>query len=406
MPSSWRWDDAWASGILWRTEVILRYYILKLLIIDPNMRSSSPSMKGVIRSLPQLKAAGFQIEVWCWGCDEKLPIDSICRLPRWGNVRFIGMFIFAALVSWRAWWLFRVRAEPRPEVIYSIAGYLADCDVAHVHFSPFDWDRRQQSLGLHGLRDIGERLFNTVSLIHTRRYLQQTSARTVICVSEAVAEDVRQENAALALQVLPNSYDPSRFNLAVRDSYRAATRSQLGFHETNCVFVFVSTGHYRRKGFFLAYEALCLLHQIHPHIRFLVVGGTENRLAALKAELPTVPEWMIFTGMVTEVERYFAAADAFLFPSYSEAFALVEVEAAACGLPLFLTPHHGAEMILEDGLNGRSLPFEACGISDVLASFVEGHWRPSPEPRLKKALDMQAYAEKLTEILKAAARDE
>lgn len=36
--------------------------------------------------------------------------------------------------------------------------------------------------------------------------------------------------------------------------------------------------------------------------------------------------------MVKDVERYLAASDAFLFPSYSEAFALVEVEAAACGL--------------------------------------------------------------------------
>ncbi|WP_306301512.1 glycosyltransferase family 4 protein [Verrucomicrobium spinosum] len=91
------------------------------------------------------------------------------------------------------------------------------------------------------------------------------------------------------------------------------------------MFVFASAGHYRRKGFFLAVEALRIVRQRHPQVKLLVVGGTPARLQALQDSLdkshPDWREWMVFSGMVSDVERYYAAGDAFLFPSYSEAFA-------------------------------------------------------------------------------------
>jgi glycosyltransferase involved in cell wall biosynthesis len=137
----------------------------------------------------------------------------------------------------------------------------------------------------------------------------------------------------------------------------------------------------------------------------LVVGGSADRLAKLQAQLeqahPTWRQIVTFTGMVPDVERYFAASDAFLFPSYSEAFALVEVEAAACGLPLFLTRHHGSEMILEEGVNGRYVDFEAEGIARVLGEFVRGDWRSSPGVHLKQALDSEAYATRLADYIDA-----
>src|SRR5205085_781734 len=111
-----------------------------------------------------------------------------------------------------------------------------------------------------------------------------------------------------------------------------------------------------------------------------VVGGAASRLRELQGQLDARHggwrEWMAFTGAVSAVEKYYAASDALLFPSYSEAFALVEVEAAACGLPLFLTRHHGSEMILDDGSNGRFVEFDAGKIADVLEEFVTGQWAP------------------------------
>jgi glycosyltransferase involved in cell wall biosynthesis len=42
----------------------------------------------------------------------------------------------------------------------------------------------------------------------------------------------------------------------------------------------------------------------------------------------------------------------FVFPSFFEGFAQVQVEAAACGLPIIGTQNSGAEEIIQDGYNG------------------------------------------------------
>jgi glycosyltransferase involved in cell wall biosynthesis len=220
--------------------------------------------------------------------------------------------------------------------------------------------------------------------------------------SEAVAADFRSAAPHLAVTGLPKSYDPARFHHGVREQWRQKTRQKAGFAECDVVFIFVSTGHYRRKGFFIAVAAVEELRQRHRHVKFLVVGGRERALIALRNRLdhqhPSWNEWLHFTGTTTQPEQYFAASDAFLYPSWSEAFALVEIEASACGLPLFLTPHHGSEMVLEDGVNGRLIPFEPSGVAAVLEEFVSGIWRPR-ETTLKHALDRETYARSLSAIL-------
>jgi hypothetical protein len=81
--------------------------------------------------------------------------------------------------------------------------------------------------------------------------------------------------------------------------------------------------------------------------------------------------------------------------------ALVEVEAAACGLPLFLTPHHGSEMVLRDRLNGRLLEFDADAIARVLTEFVTDAWKPVPV-ELECGLDRVTFARRFTSTLMAA----
>jgi glycosyltransferase involved in cell wall biosynthesis len=379
---------------------------MKLLIIDPNLSVSSPSMKGVVRSLPAMKAAGIETEIWCWNCDDDAVIDRVVRLPKFLNIHTVGTYVFTLMAMLRSWWLFSVCGAVRPDVIYTVAWYLPSCDVCHVHFSPWDWASRQRELGMKSLRDVYDRISTGISIAFARWFLLNTTAKHLISVSRAVADDLKVEAPDRRVTVLPNSYDASRFNMQVRNDHREPTRSKLGLSADDRVFVFASAGHYRRKGFFLAVEALMHVRKDHPHAKLLVLGGRDKTLQGLQQQLdksaPDWRDWIIFTGMVPDIERYYAAGDAFLFPSYSEAFALVEVETAACGLPLFLTRHHGSEMILEDGINGRFLEFNAERIADVLKEFITGQWRPSPI-ELKHALDGEAYAKAFIAEIKSAA---
>lgn len=378
---------------------------MKLLIIDPNISLGSPSLKGVVRSLPMLRAAGFEVEVWCWQVDDGLEIDRTDRLPQWGNIPLLRGFAFGWLSRLRSWWRFSVRKLRRPDVVFTVASYEPWCDVALVQFSPFDWERRQRILGIKSPRDFVERAVNHLALVSARRFLRKTTARRMLCVSEAVRDDLLEVQPSLDYRVLPNSYDPARFNAGVRHGRRATMRKRLGLQDGEVTFAFASAGHYRRKGFFLAVKAVSILRKKHPRVRFLVIGGKKRTLGRLHRKLDALHdgwrEWIIFTGMVPDVENFFAASDAFLFPSYSEAFALVEAEADASGLPLFLTRHHGSEMILQDGMNGRFLEFDAPQMAEVLAEFVSGAWRPSAVAEPKKVLASNEYAAALLKIIQS-----
>jgi hypothetical protein len=76
----------------------------------------------------------------------------------------------------------------------------------------------------------------------------------------------------------------------------------------------------------------------------------------------------------------------------------VEVEASACGLPLFLTRHHGSEMILEDRVNGRYVEFDAQKIAEVLCEFVTQQWQPRSAHN-KHAVDKTMYARQFADEL-------
>lgn len=353
-------------------------------------------------ALPALKDVFTEIEVWCWQADGNVPVDKLVKIPRWcvHRIPVFGYMFFSLFVTWRAWWLFKFLKKNRHDVIYTVANYFKDCDVCHVHFSQMDWFKQQKSLGVKSLRDSYERIASWIGLQEALVFWRKTSAKLVLSVSRSVADDILKINSGINVAVLPNSYDANRFNLSVKDKWRIVTRAMLGLNAQQTVFIFVSAGHYRRKGFFLAVEAIEKLRKREgcKDCVLLVVGGAPHRIDALQSQLNEMfsgwHEYVKFTGMVPDVEKYFAAADALLFPSYSEAFALVEVEAAACGLPLFLTRHHGSEMILEDGVNGRYIEFDVEKIADVLESFTTGLWKYRPSQQ-DQSLTKEAYGEKL-----------
>jgi glycosyltransferase involved in cell wall biosynthesis len=106
----------------------------------------------------------------------------------------------------------------------------------------------------------------------------------------------------------------------------------------------------------------------------------------------------VFAGLVGSIERHLVAADGFLFPSHFEAFALAEIEAAALGLRLYLTPHYGSEMILRDPENGRVLPWDVDGIASVLDDEICKGRLGVIHHQLGEALSPEAYAQSLRSL--------
>jgi UDP-glucose:(heptosyl)LPS alpha-1,3-glucosyltransferase len=79
---------------------------------------------------------------------------------------------------------------------------------------------------------------------------------------------------------------------------------------------------------------------------------------------------VIFAGARKDLPVIYAAADAFVFPTLYETFALVCLEAMASGLPVLASPVGGIEDYLHDGDNGFHIERDAADIAAKLDELL------------------------------------
>jgi glycosyltransferase involved in cell wall biosynthesis len=81
-----------------------------------------------------------------------------------------------------------------------------------------------------------------------------------------------------------------------------------------------------------------------------VVVGDGPKLAELREKYPDV----VFPGarFGEELAAYYASADVFVFPSLTDTFGLVMIEAIACGTPVAAYPVTGPLDVLQPGVTG------------------------------------------------------
>ncbi len=164
---------------------------------------------------------------------------------------------------------------------------------------------------------------------------------------------------------------PRGFN---RDEFR----SRFALDNCDIVLLFSALGHFERKGLPLILAALRELE--NPKLKLLVVGGQMDVIARYISIVTGMglQNQVIFVGMQRDVRPFLWAADAFMLPSFYEAFPLVSLEAAAAGVPAIVTHLHGVEELIEDGRNGifiePTVPSVCAGIRRFL-KFQQTDWQ-------------------------------
>jgi glycosyltransferase involved in cell wall biosynthesis len=388
----------------------------RLCIVDPNFSLDSPTMKHLVYAIPFLIDAGWLVTVIAEKIESDLPVEFQRLEPRI-EIPVVGDLDFCrrVLKSVRD---FRDRCPKA--VIVGTPAMPYGAHLSTVHFLQHLWLSIARKVPGMDWRERAWLLLARVDAHLARKDFNSNHGTIWLPVSESIASELRKVVATPEkVHVLPNSYDESRFNLDTADRFRGRKRAELNFGSKDFVFAFLCQGHHRRKGFWVAIQALASLRKKRPDYdpRFLVIGGTPTTLARLKKtlsrEIGDWRDWIHFTGMTELPEEYLAAADAFLLPSYFEAFCLAEIEAAAIGLPLLLTPHHGVEMILDHGRNGLMIDWDPAILSNQLLEFVGGHSplgaidpvgiRPRNfRPNVGRALNRGEYSSALLALLETA----
>lgn len=364
--------------------------------IDPFFTRENPSTNGLVDVAEELVARGWEVEVFSHTLEPKL-VGRVRhrRLPNVSLPFGLSAWVYFLIYHWHGL-LDLVRQRPQAETTVSTGFMYLPADLATVHFSHFDYFR---SVWLHGLKTRGltrTALVSAPGILSEMLFLWNPWQTRLLPVSSSVVNDMASFAAPWKrVSLLPNQAIHERFYPAYREEIRPQSRREHGFGEHERILLFASAGHHFRKGFLQAVDTVALLRNRGLPVRFLVVGGSEATLKRICRQIrgkhPDFENWMVFTGSVKNPEFHFAAADALFFPSLSEAFSLVEIEAAALGLPLYLTAHHGSEMILRDGENGRLLPWEVPGMADVLEQEIQSGKMQFTNGSTGRALTKEEY---------------
>jgi glycosyltransferase involved in cell wall biosynthesis len=180
---------------------------------------------------------------------------------------------------------------------------------------------------------------------YLRRFHQRALATLV--PTDVLAQELQAMGMANA-RVLRRAVDTKLFHPGRRD---AGLRASWGVDATTPVLLYVGRIA-PEKNLQLAVQVFRAIQQQVKQARYVWVGDGPSR-AALQAQNPD----FIFAGPQRDeaLARHYASADLFPFPSLSETFGNVIIEAMAAGLPVVAFALGAAREHLVDGVNGYAI---------------------------------------------------
>ncbi|GAB3388422.1 glycosyltransferase family 4 protein [Lysobacter fragariae] len=258
-------------------------------------------------------------------------------LPRYPGLRF-GMPSTRKLVAqWQA---------TRPDAIYVATE------------GPLGWSalRAARKLGIAAstgfhtrfdeyMRDYGAAFLAQTALRWMRRFHNGADA-TLVPTREL--QQFLQANGFNDVVLLPRAVDTRLFDPARRDP---ALREAWGVPEDGVAAIYVGRIA-AEKNLDLAVRAFRELQKQRPDARFVWVGDGPAREKLQQAN----PDF-IFCGIQRDktLARHFASGDLFIFPSHSETFGNVTLEAMASGVPTIAFDYGAAREHLRDNVHGAAI---------------------------------------------------
>lgn len=181
------------------------------------------------------------------------------------------------------------------------------------------------------------------------RSFHNRTARTFVPTAAMAAELAAQGYAGVgvvARGVNTALYDPARRDLMLREDWGADANAPVVLYVGRLA---------AEKNLPLALQAFRRIQIQAPAARLVLVGDGPMR-PALTLDNPDC----VFAGMRTgeDLARHYASADLFLFPSVTETFGNVTLEAMASGLCVVAYDYAAAADVIRNGENGVLAPFD------------------------------------------------
>jgi UDP-glucose:(heptosyl)LPS alpha-1,3-glucosyltransferase len=259
--------------------------------------------------------------------------------------------------------------------------------------------QRRQRMGLAGKLSILLNPYHLLILNLEHKIFSRRRYKKIIAISEMVKRNIIDNYGVSSddIEVIYNGVDTERFHPDNIKKYRSGIRKQYSLSESDFVVLFVGSG-FERKG---VEHLIKAVESISEPVAVLIVGkGPGNKFKGL-----IVRQNVIFCGPQKEIEKFYAAADIFVFPAIYEPFGNVHLEALASGLPVITTKNSGAAEIIEDGKNGFAVdvPEDFNVIAERIRFFFDEDKLRSAREHARKTAEkftFQKHIEKIMSLYK------
>lgn len=155
-----------------------------------------------------------------------------------------------------------------------------------------------------------------------------------------------------------NGIDINKFDYSNKEIWKKQIRQEYNIPDNKIVLGFLGRVG-KDKGFEELMAAFKSLKSKYSDIVLLYVGPNEKPDTVSQESLKffeDCPDIIYTGGWVDDAERYYAAMDIFLFPSYREGFGNVVIEAEAMGVPVVVSDIPGPQNGMVDGVTGFKVP--------------------------------------------------
>ncbi|MEJ8734542.1 glycosyltransferase [Mediterraneibacter sp. ICN-202921] len=183
---------------------------------------------------------------------------------------------------------------------------------------------------------------------------------TAVAINEGVKDSIREcyKLAGDVVPIIKNGVDITKF-------YSGKKASTL---------TLINVGRFSpQKNHKLLIKCMANILKENKNIKLVLIGEGElkNEIEQLVSELK-LNENVHFTGNVSNVEEYLAAADIYVMTSDYEGLPLSVIEAMAAGLPIVTTKAGGVVNLVKDGQNGILVDVgDEEAISDAVLNLIK-----------------------------------
>jgi glycosyltransferase involved in cell wall biosynthesis len=348
----------------------------RVAIVSPFLDKQHGTERRVAEWVSHL-ADEFEIHIYSQSVED-VDLSKVTwhRIPKLLGPHLLNyLWWFAANRMWRGWNR-RVRGLQH-DIVFSPGVNCLDADVVSVHIVFAEYARRNRAeieFAKHPVWTWPQRLhrrlyYALIASLEGRLYGRRDL--TLILIARRTAEGLarfygRNEH----FPVVYVGLDHDVFNPGHRALLRDTARKQLGIPEDRFALLLIGNDWWN-KGLAVLLEAM---ERIRVLPIDLILVGRENAAAYQAAVREHQLDGRVyFLAPRSDVEFYYAAADAYVGPSLADTFAQPPAEAMACGLPVVVSSANGTCEIIRHGVDGLILqdPNDANTLAEMIRRIYQ-----------------------------------